>query len=172
MFNLNSILTTTILLATTTHGALYTLTPSVPSNPLDGLIINAKGRAFYAGLGSPSTYCPDVVEPNCPDYPDSSTVFAGLLGLYVRLFHFPIRILTKQRQRSFLPTCNFLVGQCANKGKGGCAWRAADLCYPGGCGRFHTSAFCFHPQRIISNGMGQRHLSLLTLGSSHQLGSA
>ncbi|EKD13961.1 uncharacterized protein L3040_005428 [Drepanopeziza brunnea f. sp. 'multigermtubi'] len=63
--------------------AQFTLTVVHPDSPLDGLKVHASAQAFYLGLSGPSTYCPSVVEPYCPDKTD--TVFAGMGGMWVNV---------------------------------------------------------------------------------------
>ena len=70
------------LLLTTALGQVFTLTTSLSGSPLDGQVINAASQAFYLGLPGPATYCPTVVNPNCPNV--TGTVFAGMSALWVR----------------------------------------------------------------------------------------
>lgn len=52
----------------------YTLVASAPGTEFDGETVEAAGRNFFLG-GSPATYCPTSVGPNCP--PGNVTAFAG-----------------------------------------------------------------------------------------------
>ena len=70
---------------------IYTLAPSLSGHPLDGQAINAQGRSLFTGFSAPSTYCP--VGPNCPQNPLNRTLFAGLMGIYVR---HPILYISKR----------------------------------------------------------------------------
>jgi len=45
----------------------FTLTASLPGSVLDGQVVNAVAGAFYLGLSTPGTYCPEEVNPNCPN---------------------------------------------------------------------------------------------------------
>ncbi|KAL3421652.1 IgE-binding protein [Phlyctema vagabunda] len=62
--------------------AVITLTTSLPGSHLDNQIVNAAGQSFFVG-GSPSTYCPTVVEPNCPNV--TGTVLAGMGAMWVEV---------------------------------------------------------------------------------------
>lgn len=62
---------------------LFKLSICASNHPLHGSDINASGRAFYAGLDKPTTYCPEIVNPYCPVNTLGGTIFAGLLGLPV-----------------------------------------------------------------------------------------
>ncbi|PBP16773.1 IgE-binding protein [Diplocarpon rosae] len=65
-------------LLTGTIAQISTLTAYLPDSVLNGQKINAAGQAFYLGLDVPATYCPTVVEPNCPVA--SETVVGGAIG--------------------------------------------------------------------------------------------
>jgi len=70
--------------AATAAANLITIAASLPGSPLDGQVINADGNAFYLGLSAPGTYCPTVVDPNCP--PVTGTVASGdLTALFVEV---------------------------------------------------------------------------------------
>jgi len=84
MLYLNNLATLVVAFVTVANCQKYLLRTSLPSHSLDGQLINAQGRAFYTGLSGPATYCPTVVEPNCPKNPYGTTIFAGLIGLQVR----------------------------------------------------------------------------------------
>ncbi len=61
-------------LLATTSADTFTVKAFLPGNTFDGKAINAAGEAFYIG-GSPATYCPTEVIPNCPNV--TGTVFAA-----------------------------------------------------------------------------------------------
>ncbi|KAI6712295.1 hypothetical protein JHW43_005152 [Diplocarpon mali] len=66
------------VLLTGTTAQISTLTAFLPNSILDGQKVNAASQAFFLGLDAPATYCPPVVEPNCPVA--SETVVAGAIG--------------------------------------------------------------------------------------------
>lgn len=75
---------------------IITLTLAAPGgSKFDNLVINAAGQAFYAGLETPATYCPTVVQ-QCPHNGTSTeTVFGNLAALWVakHRFHFVFDVL-------------------------------------------------------------------------------
>ncbi|KAH7346174.1 hypothetical protein BKA65DRAFT_272496 [Rhexocercosporidium sp. MPI-PUGE-AT-0058] len=70
------------LLAATT-AQIFTLTTYAPDSPLHNQKIQAAGQAFYLGLDHPTTYCPTIVDPNCPNATD--TRLASMSALWVEV---------------------------------------------------------------------------------------
>lgn len=89
MLSIPSIVVAGVALASSTSAAIFTLTTHLLGSPLDGQVINAAGSAFYLGLPGPSAYCPESVDPNCPNA--TATVFAGMTALDVCNLCLPAR---------------------------------------------------------------------------------
>jgi hypothetical protein len=75
-------LTLAVCLIATTSADVFTAKTSLPGNTFDGQPINAVGEAFFIG-GSPVTYCPADVNPNCPNV-TGTVLAAGFTQLNVR----------------------------------------------------------------------------------------
>ncbi|KAL5315986.1 hypothetical protein ACEPPN_016860 [Leptodophora sp. 'Broadleaf-Isolate-01'] len=69
-----SLLILIISLLTLTTAQVFTLTTFNPDAPLN----NQKIQAFYLGLDGPTTYCPTIVDPNCPNA--TETIVAGSMS--------------------------------------------------------------------------------------------
>ncbi|CZT07700.1 uncharacterized protein RAG0_13055 [Rhynchosporium agropyri] len=72
------------VLTASANAQIFTLKTYAPGSPLDNQVIQASGQAFYLGLAAPTTYCPEIVEPFCPD--TDETIIAGVMGgMYVNV---------------------------------------------------------------------------------------
>ncbi|KAL2059782.1 hypothetical protein VTL71DRAFT_10166 [Oculimacula yallundae] len=90
---LSLILLSTLLRVTT--GQISTLKTYLPGSPLNHQVIQASGQAFYLGLEKPTTYCPEIVEPFCPNV--TQTIVAGAMAaMYVRI-PFPPNLSSRPR---------------------------------------------------------------------------
>jgi hypothetical protein len=78
MQSLTTFLLVSAALLGSSSAVLDTIAASLPGSKLDGQTIHASGQRFYLGLSEPSTYCPTVVNPNCPNV--TGTVLAGGMG--------------------------------------------------------------------------------------------
>ncbi|RDW85396.1 hypothetical protein BP5796_03721 [Coleophoma crateriformis] len=79
-----TLLSASLALLNTATAALLSLTASLPGSTLDGQFVVAAGQSFALGqTDSPATYCPTVVEPNCPNV--TGTIFAGTGALWVEV---------------------------------------------------------------------------------------
>jgi hypothetical protein len=76
-----TLLTFAFTLFTTISADIFTVKASLPGNTFDGQDINAAGEAFWIG-GSPATYCPSEVNPNCPNV-TGTVLAAGFTALDV-----------------------------------------------------------------------------------------
>jgi hypothetical protein len=84
MLSFIALLTVALTFCATTSADTFTVNASLPGNAFDGQPINAAGEAFWIG-GSPATYCPTEVNPNCPNV-TGTVLAAGFTALDVRCF--------------------------------------------------------------------------------------
>ncbi|KAK0120317.1 hypothetical protein ONS95_011723 [Cadophora gregata] len=75
---MSSLLVAVLSFVTLTNAQIFTLTTFNPNGLLHNQKIQASGQAFYLGLDAPTTYCPTLVDPNCPNATD--TIVAGALS--------------------------------------------------------------------------------------------
>jgi len=83
MFSIITLTVTLLTLIDSAFSEIYKLRAFKLGHPLNGADINASGRAFYTSLAAPATYCPAIVNPNCPNNTLGGTIFTGFIGLFV-----------------------------------------------------------------------------------------